>query len=118
MQADISSDGPDMENWRPAGFNMELFGSSEQFGSNGMSSNIPYLKQQIRLSRIIEDMMSSIFSPQLSQTISMLDTYLDQLNLELCRWMDALPDFAKFGSQAKSGLYPVPAVTTLQLVPT
>lgn len=112
--ADAHSDGPEMEYWRPAGFDIELFGSSEQFGSTGVFSNIPYLEQQTRLSRIIESMLATVFSPQLSSTIHMLDIHLDQLNLELCRWAESLPEFAKFGPGAKSGLYPVPAVATLQ----
>lgn len=114
MKADTHSDGPQMEYWRPVGFNMEQFGSIEQFGSTGVFSNIPYLKQQIRLSRIIENMIATVFSPQLSMTVEMLDMHLDQLNLELCRWLESLPDFARFGPTTKSGLYPVPAVTTLQ----
>lgn len=83
MLADVHSDGPEMEYWRPAGFDIELFGCSKQFGSTGVFSNIPYLEQQTRLSRIIESMIATVFSPQLSSIHLILDTHLDQLNLEL-----------------------------------
>lgn len=106
--ANMDSDGPHMESWRPAGFDMN------QFGSTGVHSNIPYLRQQIRLSRMIERMLETVLSPQLSSNLQTLDKHLDQLNLELCRWIEQLPDFAKFGPRAKLGPYPVPGVTGLQ----
>lgn len=97
-----------MEYWRPAGYNVE------HFGENTVLSNIPYLNEQTRLSRVIENMMGSVYSLQLCSDVSLLDTYIDQVNQETCDWMENLPDFAKLDMSARIETAPIPGNATLQ----
>ncbi|KAF5662485.1 TY1 enhancer activator [Fusarium heterosporum] len=102
-------DGPEMEYWRPVGINDE---PNETLGT----SNIPYLKEQIRLYVIVEKMMTSIFSPKTPKTesdISTRQSTLDSLNLELIKWRDSLPLFAKWNKWSTSDSI-TPALVTLQ----
>ncbi|KAF5227791.1 hypothetical protein FAUST_11549 [Fusarium austroamericanum] len=104
-------DGPGMEYWRPVGFDDGL---NELRGQ----SNIPYLKEQIRLYRIVERMMTTVFSsrtPRTQTDISTRQTLLDNLNLELLQWKDALPPFARWNKWSTSTNM-TPAVATLQYV--
>lgn len=101
-----------MEYWRPVGFDDGL---NELRGQ----SNIPYLKEQIRLYRIVERMMTTVFSsrtPRTKTDISTRQTLLDNLNLELLQWKDALPPFARWNKWYTSTNM-TPAVATLQYVP-
>lgn len=97
-----------MEYWRPVGFDDS---SSEAIGG---SSNIPYVKEQIRLSRIVESMMSTMFSPGASLAGIARRSHLDKLNLDLCQWRDTLPDFAKCNRWGSTNSVPVPGVIALQ----
>lgn len=103
------SDGPGMEYWRPVGFGDD----PEELR---VLSNIPYLKEQIRLYRIVEKMMTTVFSPRTPRTqtdVFTRQTLLDNLNLELLQWRDALPAFAKWNKWS-TGVTITPAVATLQ----
>jgi hypothetical protein len=102
------SDGPEMEHWRPAGF----FDDASDIRN---PSNIPYLREQIHLYRIVENMMATIFSPRTPRTqrdVSTCQAVLDNLNLELLKWRDSLPPFAKWNKWAPGVI--TPAVATLQ----
>ncbi|PTD02742.1 putative transcriptional regulatory protein [Fusarium culmorum] len=104
-------DGPGMEYWRPVGFDDGL---NELRGQ----SNIPYLKEQIRLYRIVERMMTTVFSsrtPRTQTDISTRQTLLDNLNLELLQWKDTLPPFARWNKWSTSTNM-TPAVATLHSI--
>lgn len=98
-----------MESWRPVGFDETQSDVTSGF------SNIPYVNEQIRLSRIIESMMTSLVSPRDSADGIARRSNLDRLNLELCTWRDTLPDFAKWTRQ-NSSVNSVPGVVALQYV--
>ncbi|KAF5569948.1 TY1 enhancer activator [Fusarium phyllophilum] len=105
------TDGPGMEYWRPVGFGDD----PEELR---VLSNIPYLKEQIRLYRIVEKMMTTVFSPRTPRTqtdVFTRQTLLDNLNLELLQWRDALPAFAKWNKWSTSVAI-TPAVATLHLL--
>ncbi|KAF9769355.1 hypothetical protein IL306_013235, partial [Fusarium sp. DS 682] len=105
------TDGPGMEYWRPVGFGDD----PEELR---ILSNIPYLKEQIRLYRIVEKMMTTVFSPRTPRTqtdIFTRQTLLDNLNLELLQWRDALPAFSKWNKWSTSVTI-TPAVATLHLL--
>lgn len=98
-----------MEYWRPVGFGDD----PEELR---VLSNIPYLKEQIRLYRIVEEMMTTVFSPRTPRTqtdVFTRQTLLDNLNLELLQWRDALPPFAKWNKWS-TNVTITPAVATLQ----
>lgn len=98
-----------MEYWRPVGFGNDL----EEFRD---LSNIPFLKQQIHLYKIVEKMMSTVFSPRTPRTqtdVFTRQTLLDNLNLELLQWKDALPTFSRW-NRWSTGVTVTPAVATLQ----
>ncbi|KAL6915387.1 hypothetical protein FSST1_006882 [Fusarium sambucinum] len=105
------SDGPGMEYWRPVGFDDDL---NELTGQ----SNIPFLKKQIHLYRIVEKMMTTVFSPRKLRTqtdVRSRQALLDNLNLDLLQWKDALPPFARWNKWA-TGVKITPAVATLHLL--
>lgn len=98
-----------MEYWRPFGF-----GDDPEVPRD--FSNIPYLKEQIRIYRIVEKMMTTVFSPRTPRTESDIftrQTMLDSVNLELLQWKNALPPFARW-SKWSAGVTITPAVATLQ----
>lgn len=101
----MSRDGPQMEHWRPAGF------VDTRSASLGALSNIPYLKAQIKLSRVIENMMNTVYSPRTDTDFATLDYQLDKLNLDLAKWKQNLPlDMRSHNFET----VPVPGYTTLQ----
>ncbi|CAG7561823.1 unnamed protein product [Fusarium equiseti] len=104
-------DGPGMEYWRPFGFGDDPEEPRDL-------SNIPYLKEQIRIYRIVEKMMTTVFSPRTPRTESDIftrQTMLDNLNLELLQWKNALPAFARW-SKWSAGVTITPAIATLHIL--
>ncbi|KZL64436.1 transcription factor [Colletotrichum tofieldiae] len=100
---------PEMVLWRPVGFDEEYAEATQA------TSMIPYIHEQIRLSRVIETMMSILFSPRSNLDSVSRRVCFDNLNLELNRWRESLPDFAKWhkwGSSSK----PIPGVLALHLL--
>ncbi|GKT93835.1 transcription factor [Colletotrichum tofieldiae] len=94
--------------WRPVGFDEEYAEATQA------TSMIPYIHEQIRLSRVIETMMSILFSPRSNLDSVSRRVCFDNLNLELNRWRESLPDFAKWhkwGSSSK----PIPGVLALHV---
>ncbi|KAI8284754.1 hypothetical protein K4K59_007318 [Colletotrichum sp. SAR11_240] len=100
---------PEMASWRPVGFGDEYTQSTKA------TSMIPYLHEQIRLSRIIERMMTTLFSPRSHLDDISRRLCFDNLNLELNRWRDSLPDFAKWLKWGPSSK-PIPGVFALHLL--
>ncbi|KAK1624793.1 fungal-specific transcription factor domain-containing protein [Colletotrichum phormii] len=87
---------PEMNLWRPVGFDEEYRESAKA------SSMISYLHEQIRLSRIIERMVSTLFSPRSNLDDLGRRVCFDNLNLDLNRWRESLPDFARWPSAIAS----------------
>lgn len=111
--ANRHSDPPQMEYWRPIGFD-DMSGGSDTLSS---CSNIPYLKEQIRLARIIESMITTLFSPRAEQDGLSRRSHLDRLNLELSQWHASLPDFTRWNKWSATGdnlPMAFPGVATLQ----
>lgn len=104
------SDGPEIEFWCPVGFD----GISPDMP--GRLSNIPYIKEQIRLSRIVESMMTNLFSPRSSLDGIVRRSCLDNLNIEFCEWNDWLPEIAKWNKWTTDDNVPFSGVATLQYV--
>ncbi|KAJ4854525.1 fungal specific transcription factor domain-containing protein [Trichoderma breve] len=105
----ILPDGPAMEYWRPVGF--------EGNGGDTMGgiSNIPFVQEQIRLSRIVESMMTVLFPIRINQDAISRTSNLDKLNLELLRWYESLPTFAKWTRWDTTNLNAVPGLIALHL---
>ncbi|KAJ4407458.1 hypothetical protein N0V82_009921 [Gnomoniopsis sp. IMI 355080] len=103
-------DFPEMKPWLPAGF-------ADYEGSPGaVNSSIPCFKEQIRLSKIIEKMLS-----KLSSIGSNLDglgrqSCLDNLNFELCSWYEALPECAAWNKWKPTSTPLMPSVAALHLL--
>ncbi|KAJ0385536.1 hypothetical protein COL922a_006203 [Colletotrichum nupharicola] len=95
-----------MASWRPVGF------GDEDTQSTKATSMIPYLHEQIRLSRIIERMMTTLFSPRSHLDDISRRLCFDNLNLELNRWRESLPGFAKWLKWGRSSK-PIPGVFAL-----
>ena len=75
--------------WLPAGF-------ADYDGSLGTANPlIPCFKEQIRLSKIVEKMLSKLFSTKSNLEGLGRQSCLDSLNVELCAWYEALPECAK-----------------------
>ncbi|KAF6803265.1 transcription factor [Colletotrichum musicola] len=100
---------PEMALWRPVGFDDDYAESAKA------TSMIPYLHEQIRLSRIIERMMSTLFSPRPHLDDLSRRVCFDNLNLDLNRWRESLPDFAKWHKWGPSSK-PIPGVLALHLL--
>ncbi|KAJ3940548.1 uncharacterized protein N0V96_009552 [Colletotrichum fioriniae] len=100
---------PEMKLWRPVGFDEEYRESARA------SSMIPYLHEQIRLSRIIERMMSTLFSPRSNLDDLGRRVCFDNLNLDLNRWRESLPDFAKWHKWGGSSSKTIPGVLALHV---
>ncbi|KAF9873440.1 transcription factor [Colletotrichum karsti] len=98
---------PEMALWRPVGFDNDYTEFTKA------TSMIPYLHEQIRLSRIIERMMSTLFSPRSHLDAISRRICFDNINLELNRWRETLPDFAKWQKWGPSSK-PIPGVLALQ----
>ncbi|WQF86613.1 hypothetical protein CDEST_11627 [Colletotrichum destructivum] len=102
---------PEMVLWRPVGFDEEYTEPAQ-----ATSSMIPYLHEQIRLSRVIEKMMSTLFSPRSNLNGLSRRVCFDNLNLELNRWRESLPNFAKWHKWGSSSSKPIPGVLALHLL--
>lgn len=94
--------------WLPAGF------TAYDGDVGAVNPLIPCFREQIRLSEIIEKMLSNLFS-----TKSNLDGFgrqscLDSLNFELCAWYEALPDCAKWNKWEPSSTPLILSVAALQ----
>ncbi len=83
-------------------------------GFNSVNPLIPCFKEQIRLTKIIEKMLSKLIA-----VISKLDSLsqeacLEYLNFELCSWHDSLPEDVKWNRWASASHSVIPCIATLQ----
>ena len=95
-----------MEHWLPVGFD-------DNPNDTVNYSNIPYLKEQIRLYRIVENMITTMFSPRTKTDLTTRQSLLENLNFELLKWRDSLPPFARWNKWTPGGTI-TPATATLQ----
>ncbi|UQC86306.1 uncharacterized protein CLUP02_11806 [Colletotrichum lupini] len=103
-------DFPEMKPWLSAGF-------SDYDGEfDVVNPLIPCFKEQIRLSKIIEKMLSKLFSTKSSLEGIGRQSCLDSLNFELCSWYEALPDCAKWNRWEPSSTLLIPSVAALHLL--
>lgn len=77
---------------------------------------IPYVKEQIELSRIIEKMLGTLFK---SKSEFEFDgrarrQNVDSLNIELCRWKAELPAWADFNKWDPINCSLKPSLAALQ----
>ncbi|KAJ0164554.1 hypothetical protein CTA2_731 [Colletotrichum tanaceti] len=104
---------PKMALWRPVGLD-------EAFPEQALATSmIPYLHEQIRLSSVIEKMMSTLFSPRSNLDGLSRRVCFDILNLELNRWRKSLSSFThwhKWGSSSSSSSRLIPGVLALHLL--
>lgn len=108
MLIDHYRDFPEMIPWLPAGF-------ADHEGKFGVINPlIPCFKEQIRLSKIIEDMLSKLFSIKSDLQSLGRQSCLDNLNFELCSWYEALPECAAWNKWKPPGTPLIPSVAALQ----
>lgn len=103
------SDFPEMEPWLPAG------APSSQYGQNGFVLLVPYFQEQIRLSKILESILSTLSSAKNGHEFGRQASY-DHLNLELHRWQASLPESARWNKWEPPSTPLIPSVAALQLV--
>ncbi|KAH6975116.1 fungal-specific transcription factor domain-containing protein [Ilyonectria sp. MPI-CAGE-AT-0026] len=102
-------DFPEMDALLPLGF------SSQQGDFGEGNPLVPCFKNQIQLSRIMERMLSTIFSSRTNDSRSH-QAQLDYLNLELSRWQESLPDCAKWNKWEPPSSTLIPSVAALHLL--
>lgn len=78
---------------------------------------VPYYREQIHLSRVIERMLCTLFSPRSNMDGMSRRACLDTLNIELCRWKAALPGRAEWNKWEPIDTPLIPSVAMLQSVP-
>ncbi|KAI9167988.1 transcriptional regulatory protein [Paramyrothecium foliicola] len=102
-------DPPFVIPWRSVGFEDD---SSQQYTDISM---IPYIKEQIKLARIIERMLSLMSSdPRLHHRLHQHN--INSLNLELMEWRKSLPDWADFSIWDVIDKPLKPSITALHLL--
>ncbi|RSL75884.1 hypothetical protein CEP51_010468 [Fusarium floridanum] len=104
-------DYPELRPWRSVGFS----GSDSELTKIG--SMVPYYREQIHLSRVIERMLCTLFSPRSNMDGMSRRACLDTLNIELCRWKAALPGRAEWNKYEPIDTPLIPSVAMLQSVP-
>lgn len=103
-------DLPEMGPWLPAGF-------AYYDGSSGaVNPLIPCFKEQTRLSKIVEKMLSKLFSTKSNLEGLGRQSCLDSLNIELCAWYEALPECAKWNKWEPPSTPLIPCVAALHLL--
>ncbi|KAL0765821.1 hypothetical protein CaCOL14_011561 [Colletotrichum acutatum] len=103
-------DFPEMKPWLPAGF------SDYDGGFGAVNPLIPCFKEQIRLSKVIEKMLSKLFSTKSSLEGLGRQSCIDSFNFELCSWYEALPDCAKWNRWEPPSTLLIPSVAALHLL--
>jgi hypothetical protein len=78
---------------------------------------VPYYREQIHLSRVIERMLCTLFSPRSNMDGMSRRACLDTLNIELCRWKAALPGRAEWNKWEPIDTPLIPSVAMLQYDP-
>lgn len=97
-----------MTPWLPAGY-------ADNDGESGaVNPLIPCFKEQIRLSKVIEKMLSKLFSTKSNLEGLGRQSCLDDLNFELCSWYEALPECATWNRWKPTSTPLIPSVAALQ----
>ncbi|KAM5374788.1 hypothetical protein ACJZ2D_006282 [Fusarium nematophilum] len=103
-------DIPELRPWRSVGFS----GSDSDLDKIG--SMVPYYREQIHLSRVIERMLCTLFSPRSNMDGMSRRACLDTLNIELCRWKAGLPGRAEWNKWEPIDTPLIPSVAMLHLL--
>ncbi|KAK2605722.1 hypothetical protein N8I77_008539 [Diaporthe amygdali] len=103
-------DFPEMRPWLPAGF------ADDDGGLGAVNPLIPCFKEQIRLSQIVEKILSKLFSTKSNLEGLGRQSCLDSLNIELCGWYEALPACAKWNKWEPPSTPLRPSVAALHLL--
>ncbi|KAL0930093.1 transcription factor [Colletotrichum truncatum] len=103
-------DFPEMKPWLPAGFD------DCNSGLGDVNPLIPCFKAQIGLSKIIENMLSKLFSAKASLKGLGRQTCLDDINLALCKWYEELPNCVKWNRWEPTSNILIPSVAALHLL--
>ncbi|KAF4472061.1 transcription factor [Fusarium albosuccineum] len=103
-------DYPELRPWRSVGFS----GSDSELTKIG--SMVPYYREQIHLSRVIERMLCTLFSPRSNMDGMSRRACLDTLNIELCRWKAGLPGRAEWNKWEPIDTPLIPSVAMLHLL--
>ncbi|KAL1869590.1 hypothetical protein Daus18300_005444 [Diaporthe australafricana] len=94
--------------WLPAGF------ADCDGGIGTVNPLIPCFKEQIRLSKVVEKMLSKLFSTKSTLEGLGRQSCLDSLNIELCAWYETLPECAKWNKWEPPSTPLIPSVAALQ----
>lgn len=97
-----------MKPWLPAGF------ADCDPGSGAVNPLIPCFKEQIRLSKLIEKMLSKLFSTKSNLDRLGRQSYLQNINFELRTWYEALPEYGKWNKWEPPSAPLIPSVAALQ----
>lgn len=104
----LSRDFADMEPWLPAGASQS---ATDISGSGGL---VLTLREQIRLSRTIETMLTKLFSPTTKLTLTSRRSCVEALNLNLHRWQASLPANVQWNRWEAASAPLNPSVAALQ----
>ncbi|KAF6810345.1 transcription factor, partial [Colletotrichum plurivorum] len=102
-------DDAEMKPWLPAGF------VDYDKGFGRINPLIPCFQEQIQLSKVIEKMLSTLFSTRSNLDALDRQTCLDNLNFELCRWYEALPEYVKWNKWEPPSRPLIPSVAALHV---
>ncbi|KAF0324443.1 transcription factor [Colletotrichum asianum] len=105
-------DFPEMAPWLPAGIAVY----DGRFADINPLPLVPCFKEQIRLSKIIEKMLTKLFSTKSNLEGLGRQACLDSLNFELCSWYEALPECAKWNKWEPPSTPLIPSVAALHLL--
>jgi hypothetical protein len=110
-----ASDFPEMDAWLPAGARAHRGeGDDEEDDVSVTQPLVPCFQVQIGLSKIIERMLSTLFSTRSNLDDLGRRVCIDTLNLDLCRWQESLPDCTKWNKWEPANSPLKPSVAALQ----
>lgn len=103
-------DIPELVPWRSVGF------PEDETEFNKIGSMVPYYREQIHLSRVVESMLSTIFSPRSTMDGMRRRACIDTLNLDLHRWRDGLPGRLEWNQWDPIDTPLIPSVAMIHLL--
>lgn len=90
-------------------------GSSDQErGLAGTGGLLHTFREQIRLSRMIETMLTKLFSPTTKLSVTGRRSCVEALNLDLHRWQASLSGDAQWNRWEAASVILIPSVAALQ----
>lgn len=103
-----------MEAWLPAGL-LDSLGTHERRGDDAQRQTlVPYFSEQLHLCQIIERMLSTLFTPGPKLDEVRSRTYVDAVDLDLCRWEEALAPTSRWNRWEPSSTPLQPALAAVQ----